>query len=52
MPKMAAVIPAYNEQASITQVVAEVNALRDSHGLDITAVVVNDASTDQTAQTA
>ncbi len=46
--KIAAVIPAYNEEKSIAAVVESINELR-AHGIDITAIVVNDCSKDNTA---
>ncbi|MFN8277520.1 MAG: glycosyltransferase family 2 protein [Chitinophagales bacterium] len=48
-PRIAAIIPAYNESASIAHVVQEVLAVASSSGLSITPVVVNDCSTDDTA---
>lgn len=45
-PRILAVIPCYNEQAAIASVVAEVNRVRDTYGLNLDALVVNDCSTD------
>ena len=49
MTRIAAIIPAYNEEASITAVVRDIRAVAASAGLHIDAVVVNDCSTDNTA---
>ncbi|MEI6815103.1 MAG: glycosyltransferase family 2 protein [Bacteroidota bacterium] len=49
--KIAAVIPAYNEEKSIVAVVDSINTLR-IQGIDITAIVVNDCSKDNTAAVA
>jgi len=48
--RIAVVIPAYNESESIEAVVAEVNALNGANEHTFTPVVVNDCSTDNTAQ--
>jgi glycosyltransferase involved in cell wall biosynthesis len=48
-PKIAVVIPAYNEESSIGDVVGEVNRVALSHQLNLRVVVVNDCSTDDTA---
>jgi len=50
--KIAAVIPAYNEEKAIASVVNEINALKKNTGIDIVAIVVNDCSRDQTVQVA
>jgi glycosyltransferase involved in cell wall biosynthesis len=50
--KIAAVIPAYNEEKSIAGVVEEIRALKVTAGLDVDAVVVNDCSKDRTAEVA
>lgn len=52
MPKIAAIIPAFNEEKSIASVVAEINALRNVAGLDVDAIVINDCSGDHTAEIA
>ncbi len=52
MKKFAIVIPAYNEEASIARVVREVLAVNLTHGVVQTVVVVNDCSTDATANIA
>ena len=49
MTKLAAIIPAYNEEESITSVVEALLALR-IEGLTVIPVVVNDSSKDQTAE--
>lgn len=48
--KIAVVIPAYNEEASIATVVAEVNRVSKETGVAMTPVVVNDCSTDSTRE--
>lgn len=48
MPKIAVVIPAYNEQDSIAAVVSEVNRVSRETGVYMTPVVVNDCSRDNT----
>jgi glycosyltransferase involved in cell wall biosynthesis len=48
MPKHLAIVPAYNEEASVASVVAD---LRD-HAADFDVLVVDDGSTDRTAQRA
>jgi glycosyltransferase involved in cell wall biosynthesis len=50
--RIAAVIPAFNEESAITQVVNDICLLRKTAGIDITAIVVNDCSLDRTAQIA
>lgn len=50
MPRIAAVVPAYNEEKAIAGVVAEINALVLPQGYSITAVVVNDCSKDTTGE--
>lgn len=45
--KVAVIIPAFNEEDAIVKVVEEINAITTDYQL--TAVVVNDCSTDQTA---
>ncbi len=50
MKRIAVIIPAYNEEASISGVVSSLLALRSSHGLHIDPVVVNDCSRDRTAE--
>ena len=49
MTKLAAIIPAYNEEESITSVVEALLALRID-GLTVIPVVVNDSSKDRTAE--
>ncbi len=48
-PRIAVVIPAYNEEASIATVVETVNSLQPPESR-LTAVVVNDCSTDATGE--
>lgn len=49
--KIAAIIPAYNEEKSIKDVIDEVNAVAEKSGLKIIPVVINDCSLDSTAST-
>lgn len=49
MTRIAAVVPAYNEEAAITAVVNDIRAMAQASGLHIDVVVVNDCSTDNTA---
>jgi glycosyltransferase involved in cell wall biosynthesis len=48
--RIAAIIPAYNEEASIASVVREVGEVAKANGLAIQAVVVNDCSADRTGE--
>lgn len=50
MIRVAAVIPAYNEEASITAVVGELLQVAAQSGLQIVPVVVNDCSRDRTGE--
>ena len=47
--KIAIVIPAFNEQDTIAEVVSGVNALNTSENMHFDAVVINDCSTDNTS---
>lgn len=47
--KIAAVVPAYNESHAIKNVVDGLTAAAEKNGIDLTVVVVNDCSTDNTA---
>ena len=47
--KLAVIIPAYNEQDSIAMVVNDINALSISN-TEITAIVINDCSSDNTSE--
>lgn len=49
MQRIAAIIPAYNEEASIAAVVSEIRAVATASGLHIDAVIVDDCSVDNTA---
>jgi len=49
--KLAVIIPAYNEQDSIAMVISDINTLSISN-TEITAVVINDCSTDNTSEIA
>ncbi len=46
--KIAAIIPAYNEEKNISAVVENINQIKKIHGINIIAVVVNDCSKDNT----
>ena len=50
MKKIAAIVPAYNEEKSIASVVNDINALAFSQELLVNVIVVNDCSTDFTAE--
>ncbi|MGL4599638.1 MAG: glycosyltransferase family 2 protein [Bacteroidia bacterium] len=50
MTRIAIVIPAYNESASIAGVVAELRRVANERGLDLMPVVVNDCSKDNTGE--
>lgn len=52
LAKIAAIIPAFNEEKSIESVIAEIRALKSTAGLDIDAIVVNDCSRDRTSEIA
>ena len=47
--KLAVIIPAYNEEASISNVVISINKLQVKD-IEITAIVVNDCSADSTKE--
>ncbi|MFL5765322.1 MAG: glycosyltransferase family 2 protein [Bacteroidia bacterium] len=47
--KIAAIVPAFNEEKAIASVVGDINSLASSLSLSITVVVVNDCSTDATS---
>ena len=47
-PKILVVIPCYNEQSTVADVVAEINLVKSSGNLKLDALVVNDCSTDGT----
>src|SRR4051812_43059393 len=49
MIKIAAIVPAYNEEKAIAAVVNDINELAKSQNLNITVVVVNDCSKDATS---
>jgi glycosyltransferase involved in cell wall biosynthesis len=50
--RLAVIVPAYNEEASIAEVVTEINRIAEAHQLHIQVVVVNDCSKDRTSQIA
>lgn len=48
MSKLAVIIPAFNEEQAIADVVHQINAIAKRDSMDITVVVVNDCSRDNT----
>lgn len=48
--RIAAIVPAYNEEAAISSVVNDINALAKSQQLSIDVIVVNDCSKDSTSE--
>jgi glycosyltransferase involved in cell wall biosynthesis len=50
MPKIAVIVPAYNEEASIISVVSELSSVAQQNNLSIVTVVINDCSTDSTGK--
>jgi GT2 family glycosyltransferase len=48
----AVIVPAYNEAENIPELVRELRATWESHGLDGEVVLVDDGSTDDTAERA
>ena len=50
--KIAVIIPAFNEENNISKVVENINKIKRSHGFDITPIVINDCSTDDTFKVA
>jgi glycosyltransferase involved in cell wall biosynthesis len=50
MTRIAAIVPAFNEEKAITAVVNGINSLAAVQNLSITVVVVNDCSTDSTSE--
>lgn len=48
--KIAAIVPAYNEEKAIASVVNDVNTLANTHNLPIDVIVINDCSLDATAE--
>ena len=49
--KLSIVIPAYNEAATIHLILNKVAAVNLMHGIEKEVIIVNDCSTDTTAQT-
>lgn len=49
-PRILAIVPCYNEEENIANVVAELEALKQESGLDLSVLVVNDCSKDASAQ--
>jgi glycosyltransferase involved in cell wall biosynthesis len=52
MLKIAAIIPAYNEEKTITDVVADINHIAKKESWNMEVIVVNDCSTDKTSEIA
>jgi glycosyltransferase involved in cell wall biosynthesis len=52
MKKIGVVIPAYNEQAGVQPVVKQILRVMQEHDIEAEVIVVDDGSTDQTAQAA
>jgi glycosyltransferase involved in cell wall biosynthesis len=50
MPKIAVIVPAYNEEISLPAVVRDIQLMAAVEKLEVVVVVVNDCSTDATAQ--
>jgi glycosyltransferase involved in cell wall biosynthesis len=48
--KIAAIVPAYNEEKAIAAVVASLNAVAEKHSLQLDVIVVNDCSKDSTSE--
>ena len=48
--KVAVVLPAYNEQGNLTPLITTLAALDGHHAFDVRIIVVNDGSTDRTAE--
>ena len=51
-PRIAAIIPAYNEEHSISNVVMNLLEAAKAHQFNLDVIVVNDCSTDNTSQIA
>jgi len=50
MPLLSIIIPAYNEAATVAQVIGRVEAAHLPDGFSREIIVINDGSTDQTAE--
>jgi glycosyltransferase involved in cell wall biosynthesis len=50
MTRIAIIVPAYNEERAIAAVVEDLNNVGREHGLDLNVIVINDCSTDSTAE--
>lgn len=48
LPRILIVVPCYNEQEAIANVVADINRVKAQNGLNLDILVVNDCSTDNT----
>jgi glycosyltransferase involved in cell wall biosynthesis len=46
--KIAIIIPCYNEAGSIADFITSLHQIKEQYGLDLTPIVINDCSTDQT----
>jgi len=52
MPSLSIVLPAYNEEANVTQAVEQVSAVAQQLGMDYEIILVNDGSADRTGEIA
>jgi len=52
MNRLAVIVPAYNEEQSITEVVSEILAMAAKRNVNLSVVVVNDCSSDRTGEMA
>lgn len=50
MPLLSIIIPAYNEAATVAQVIGRVEAAELPDGFSREIIIINDGSTDQTAE--
>ncbi|HWY34327.1 MAG TPA: glycosyltransferase family 2 protein, partial [Nitrosopumilaceae archaeon] len=48
--KIAIIIPCFNEEASISEVISEINLLKNLTSYDVTPLIINDCSTDGTLE--
>jgi glycosyltransferase involved in cell wall biosynthesis len=50
MIRIAAIVPAYNEEKAVADVVSDINSVAIKHQLNIDVIVVNDCSSDSTSE--
>lgn len=50
MIRIAAIVPAYNEEKAVADVVSDINSVAIKHQLNIDVIVINDCSTDSTSE--